>query len=138
VCHRTVRCRKRTKDFNSQPLQTPTVCLRGMHRTVNSVMSGAPPDYPVCPSTPTAGIVVGAINTPQPPPFKPSKFSETPHSILEQKHTLQDTSKRANPLQASKSTQLLSDLREGVFCFFCCSCCLDCFLLLILILLSAL
>jgi hypothetical protein len=27
-------------------------------------MSGAPPDYPVCPSTATAGIVVGAINTP--------------------------------------------------------------------------
>jgi hypothetical protein len=75
---------------------------------------------------------------PQPPPFKPSKFFETPHSIQEQKHTLQDTSKRSNPLQASKSTQLLSDLREGVLCFFCCSCCLDCFLLLILILLSAL
>jgi hypothetical protein len=28
------------------------------------------------PSTSTARIVVGAINTPQPPPFKPSKFSE--------------------------------------------------------------
>jgi hypothetical protein len=25
VCHRTVRCCKRTKDFNGQPLQTPTV-----------------------------------------------------------------------------------------------------------------
>jgi hypothetical protein len=27
-------------------------------------MSGAPPDCPVCPSTATAGIMVGAINTP--------------------------------------------------------------------------
>jgi hypothetical protein len=25
VCHRTVRCRKRTKDFNGQPIQTPMV-----------------------------------------------------------------------------------------------------------------
>jgi hypothetical protein len=64
VCHRTVRCSKKTKDFNGQLLQTPTVCWRGRHRTVNIVMSGAPPDCPACPSTATAGIVVGAINTP--------------------------------------------------------------------------
>jgi hypothetical protein len=25
VCHRTIRCSKRTKDFNGQPLETPTV-----------------------------------------------------------------------------------------------------------------
>jgi hypothetical protein len=31
----------------------------------------------------------------------------TPHSIQEQKHSLQDTFKRSNSLQASKSTQLL-------------------------------
>jgi hypothetical protein len=76
VCQRTVRCSKRTKDFNGQMLQTPTVYWRGRHRLVNSVMFGAPLDCPVCPSTATAGIVVGAINTPQPPPFKPSKFYE--------------------------------------------------------------
>jgi hypothetical protein len=64
VCHQTVRCRKRTKDSNGQPLQTPMVYWRGTHWTVNSVMSGAPLDCPVCPSTATAGIVVGAINTP--------------------------------------------------------------------------
>jgi hypothetical protein len=55
---------------------------------------------------------------PQPPPFKLSKFSAL---------HIQYTIKRSNPLQASKSTQLLSDLREGVLCFFCCSCYLDCF-----------
>jgi hypothetical protein len=30
--------------FNGQPLQTSTVCWRGTHWTVNSVLSGAPPD----------------------------------------------------------------------------------------------
>jgi hypothetical protein len=61
--------------------------------------------------------------------FQPS------HSILEQKHTLQDTIKASNPLQAPKSNQVLSDLREGDLCFFCC---LDCLLLLTLIFLSTL
>jgi hypothetical protein len=42
----------------------------------------------------------------------------SPHSIQEQYHSLQDTFQRSNPLQASKSTQLLSDLREGVLCSF--------------------
>jgi hypothetical protein len=57
VRHRTVRCRKKTEDFNGQLLQTPMVCWRGTHRTVNSVLSGAP-------STATTRIVVGAINNP--------------------------------------------------------------------------
>jgi hypothetical protein len=129
VCHRTVLCRKRTKDFNGQPLQTPMVCWCGTHRTMNTVMSGAPPDCPVCPSTATAGIVVGAINTPQPPPFKTSK----PPTLLIQykskgKH-FKETIKAFNPLQAPKSTQLLRVLREDHLCFFCC---LNCSLLLTL------
>jgi hypothetical protein len=49
--HRTVRCVKRTEVFNGQQLQTPTVGWRDTHRIVNSVVSGAPPDCPVCPST---------------------------------------------------------------------------------------
>jgi hypothetical protein len=72
VCHRTVRWSKMTNDFNGQPFQTPTVGWHGTHWTVNNGVFGAPPDYPVCPSS---GIVVGAINTLQPPPFKPSKHS---------------------------------------------------------------
>jgi hypothetical protein len=58
---------QRTSTVNrSKP---PMVYLRGRHQTMNSTLSGVP-------STATARIVVGAINTPQPPPFKPSKFSE--------------------------------------------------------------
>jgi hypothetical protein len=49
--HCTVRCRKRTNDFNGQQLQTPTVGWCGTHQTVNSAISGAPPNCSVCPST---------------------------------------------------------------------------------------
>jgi hypothetical protein len=69
VCHQTVWCNYKIKNFHGQPLQTLTTCWRGTHRTVNSALSGAP-------STAMARIMVGAINTPQPPPFKSSKFSE--------------------------------------------------------------
>jgi hypothetical protein len=62
------------------------------------------------PSTTTAIIVVGAINTPQPPPFKSSKFSELHiHCKSKGKHS-KDTIKVFNPLQAPKSTLLLRDL----------------------------
>jgi hypothetical protein len=70
------------------------------------------------PSTTTARIVVGAINTPQPPPFKRSK----PPTLIIQykskgKHS-KDIIKAFNPLQAPKSTQLLRDLREDHLCSF--------------------
>jgi hypothetical protein len=69
VCHRTVLCSYKIKGFNGQMLQTSTGRWCGTHRTLNVVLSGAP-------SPATARILVGAINTPQPPPFKSSKFSE--------------------------------------------------------------
>jgi hypothetical protein len=84
------------------------------------------------PSTATARIVVRAINTPQPPPFKPSKFSELHIQYKSKGKHSKDTIKAFNSLQAPKSTQLLRDLREDHLCFFCCSCCLDCFLILTL------
>jgi hypothetical protein len=62
-------------------------------------------------------IVVGAINTPNHLNSSYPNFW-TQHSIQDQKATLQDTINRSNPLQASKSTQLLSDLRECVLCSF--------------------
>jgi hypothetical protein len=81
---------------------------------------------------------VGAINTPQPPPFKPSK----PPTLLIQykskgKHS-KDTIKAFNPVRALKSTQLLRDLREDHLCSFVALVAWIAFPLLILILLSAL
>jgi hypothetical protein len=81
------------------------------HVRCTTELSGAP-------STATARIVVDAINTLQPLPFKLSKFSELHIHCKSKKTTLQDIINRSNPLQASKSTQFLSDLREGVFCSF--------------------
>jgi hypothetical protein len=81
-----------------------------LHVRCTTGLSGAP-------STTTARIVVGAINTPT-TSIQVIQVLWTQHSIQEQKTTLQDTTNRSNPLQASKSTQLLSDLREGVLCSF--------------------
>jgi hypothetical protein len=89
------------------------------------------------PSIATPRIVVGAINTPQPPPFKLSKFSELHIQYKSKGKHSKDTIKAFNSIQAPKSTQLLIDLRDDHLCFFYCSCCLD-FLLLLLILLSSL
>jgi hypothetical protein len=61
VCHQTVRCHKKTEDLYGQQFQTPTIDWRGTHLTVNSAVSSAPPDCPMCPSTATAGIVTTTI-----------------------------------------------------------------------------
>jgi hypothetical protein len=80
-------------------------------------MSGAPPDYLVCPSIATDRIVVGAINAPtttiqasKPPTFLIQYKRKGKHS--------KDTIQAFNPLQAPKSTQLLRDLREDHLCSF--------------------
>jgi hypothetical protein len=67
---------------------------------------------------PTARKWLEAINTPQPPPSMASKFSELHIHCKSKKISLQDTFQRSNPLQVSKSTQSLSDLRESVLCSF--------------------
>jgi hypothetical protein len=67
------------------------------HRTcpVFTGLSGAPYD-----SQPhqTASLVVGAINTPNHPPFIASKFS-TSQPLTRARHSILDTPKRSNPLQ---------------------------------------
>jgi hypothetical protein len=67
------------------------------HRTcpVYTGLSGAPYD-----SQPhqTASLVVGAINTPNHPPFITSKFS-TSQPLTRARHSILDTPKRSNPLQ---------------------------------------
>jgi hypothetical protein len=40
MCHQTVRCSKKTNDFNGQPLQTPTIGWCSTHQTVNNGVSG--------------------------------------------------------------------------------------------------
>jgi hypothetical protein len=67
------------------------------HRTcpVYTGLSGAPYD-----SQPhqMASLVVGAINTPNHPPFIASKFS-TSQPLTRARHSILDTPKRSNPLQ---------------------------------------
>jgi hypothetical protein len=57
------------------------------HRTVNSALSGAPPDCPVCRRehnfSPTASFVLGAINTPQPAISMCESPSNIPRHIVD-------------------------------------------------------
>jgi hypothetical protein len=55
---------------------------------------------------------------PQPPSFKPSKFSELHIQYKSKGKHSKDTIKAFNSLQAPKSTQLLRDLREHHLCSF--------------------
>jgi hypothetical protein len=78
--------------------QNPTVLVTWLaHRTcpVCTGLSGAP-----CDRKPhqTASLVVGAINTPNHPPFIASKFF-TSKPLTRARHSILDTPKRSNPLQ---------------------------------------
>jgi hypothetical protein len=88
--HQTVRCATGADRSNGRLLQTPTIEWRGRHRTMNNVVSAAQRTVwcarrqKAATFYPTSIIVVGAINTPQPPPFSTPKHSIHPHSIQEQ------------------------------------------------------
>jgi hypothetical protein len=114
----------------------PTIGWRGTHRPVNSRVSGAHRTVRCAhrqTEQPTARMLVGAINTPQPPPFKPSKLSTL---------NIQHKSKEYNPKTHSKPpilskchnqvkwSNVFSDLRECDLCFICCSFCLVAFFFL--------
>jgi hypothetical protein len=115
--HRTVRCSKKTKDFKStapnpnglltwqapNSEQCPVWCTTGL--------SGVP-------STTTARVVVGAINTPNHLySSHPSILHFSFNTRAKGKHS-KGTIKAFNPLHAPKSTQLLRDLREDHLCSF--------------------
>jgi hypothetical protein len=78
--------------------RNPTALVTWLaHRTcpVCTGLPGAP-----CDRQPhqTASLVVGAINTPNHPPFIASKFS-TSQPLTRARHSILDTPKRSNPLQ---------------------------------------
>jgi hypothetical protein len=110
--------RQRTSTVNrSKPQQCADVARTGQwtvpylvhHRTVRCAHRQQ--------TQPMARKWLEAINTPNHlHSSRPSflKFTFNTRAIT----FIQDTFQRSNPLQASKSTQLLSDLREGVLCSF--------------------
>jgi hypothetical protein len=96
VRHRTSRRAQKSELQRSNPNGLVTWLA---HRTcpVYTRLSGAPYD-----SQPhqTASLVVGAINTPNHPPFIASKFSRpTIQPLTRARHSILDTPKRSNPLQ---------------------------------------
>jgi hypothetical protein len=92
VHHRTVRWPRRQK---LQRSESNGLVTWQAHRTV----SDAPCDSNL---HQTASLVVGAINTPNHPPFIASKFSYFLH-LTRAIHSIQDTPKRSNPLQVQRS-----------------------------------
>ena len=94
VRHRTSRRAQR----QSSNGRIPTVLVTWLsHRTcpVCTGLSGAPSNRQ---PHQTTSLVVGAINTPNHPPFIASKFS-TSQPLTRARHSILDTPKRSNPLQ---------------------------------------
>jgi hypothetical protein len=95
VRHRTSRLAQRQNSNGRNPNGRVTWLA---HRTcpVCTGLSGAP-----CDRQPhqTTSLVVGAINTPNHPTFKSSKFF-TSQPLTRARHSILDTPKRSNPLQS--------------------------------------
>jgi hypothetical protein len=120
-------------DVRSSNGQNPTTGWRGWrtgqcplaHRTVQCAMRQKP--------SPTVLLVVGAINTPQPPHFNACKFSAL-HLIQELYHSIQDTTKeiKSSPKSKDNSNQIVTSERDilvfiwalalGLLFFFILSC----------------
>jgi hypothetical protein len=96
VRHRTSRRAQKSELQRSEPNGSGDVA-------VAPDMSGAPFDRQ---PHKTASLVVGAINTPNHPPFMVSKFSHF-QPFTSARHSILDTLKRSNPLP--NSTQSFSD-----------------------------
>jgi hypothetical protein len=94
VHHRTSRRTQKSELQRSNPNGFGDVAgapdMSGVHRTVRcTIRQSAPPN---------GSLVVGAINTPNHPPFIASKFS-TSQPLTRARHSILDTPKRSNPLQ---------------------------------------
>jgi hypothetical protein len=102
VCHRTSRRAQKTELQRSNPNGLGDVAvapdMSGVHRTVRCTIEQT--------ASQTASLVVGAINTPNHPPFIASKFSHF-QPLTRARHSILDTLKRSNPLP--NSIQSFSD-----------------------------
>jgi hypothetical protein len=108
VHHQTVRWLSCQKLQRSEPNRRVTWLA---HRTVWCAMRQKP--------SPTVTLVVGAINTPNHPPFIASKFSAfTPHTRAID--FIQDTYKeiKSPPKSKDHSNQIVSSERERYLCSF--------------------
>jgi hypothetical protein len=94
VHHRTVRWPRSQKLQQSNPNGRVTWLA---HRTVRCAIRQQPP--------PTVLLVVGAINTPQPPHFNASKFFSHQTSYKSYRLRSKTQSKRSNPLPSPESLQ---------------------------------
>jgi hypothetical protein len=111
----TVRCgtglsgAPRSQSSNGRNRQNPNGWVTWLaHRTVRCAHRQT--------TFPTVGLVIGAINTPQPPPLQESKFFQTSHSIQELVQSIQDTIQSNQSLSKSQihSKQIVT--REREFC----------------------
>jgi hypothetical protein len=109
VCHRTSRRAQKSELQRSEPNGLVTWLA---HRTVSGGASGAPCDSSL---HQTASLVVGAINTPNHPTFKSSKFP-TFQPLTRAKHSIQDTPKviKSSP----NSTKALVTSESDLSCSF--------------------
>jgi hypothetical protein len=124
VHHRTVRWPSCQKLQRSEPNGRVTLLA---HRTV----SGGAPDCPVAHRTvrcairqqppPTVLLVVGAINTPQPPHFNASKFSAfKPHTRAIAFNTKHKQEIKSSPKSKDHSNQIVTSERDNcVLLSFC-------------------
>jgi hypothetical protein len=117
-------CPVQQKDKGFQQSTAPSpqrARWRGVHRIVNS-------DCTVRHRTvrcahhqqkqPTVRKWLEAINTPQPPHSKPSKYSELPNQYKSKANHSKTHSKHSIHSKFSKSTLVLRDLREDHLCSF--------------------
>jgi hypothetical protein len=103
VHHRTVRWPRRQKLQRSNPNGRGDVA--GAPDSVRCTMRQQPP--------PTAPLVVGAINTPNHPPFIASKFSAfTPHTRVIAFNTRHKQDIKSSPKSKDNSNQIVTSERE--------------------------
>jgi hypothetical protein len=127
VHHWTVRWPHKSEIQRSEPNGLVTWLA---HRTVRCACRQKP--------SPTATLVVGAINTPNHPTFKASKHSL--HLIQYKSNTQHSKTqiKASDRIKVPNSTLVFRTCEEIDFVFFCCSCCLVGFLLPLILTLKTL